>query len=114
MEDNDLVSGLYPQEPKQPFIVATFGLRKDQWIYEKCLKSTWLMEGKWRWIFMVKHRYLTKQRRKTLCKDKQVCAKERSTILMLSLIIESLELLVLIFIAVMIYAIGDQLSKRWV
>ena len=30
MEDNDLVSGLYPQEPKQPFIEATFGLRKDQ------------------------------------------------------------------------------------
>jgi|TARA_S200002703_G_scaffold27703_1_gene23679 hypothetical protein len=30
MEDNDLVSGLYPQEPKQSFVKATFGLRKDQ------------------------------------------------------------------------------------
>lgn len=30
MEDNDLVSGLYPQEPRQPFVMATFGLRKDQ------------------------------------------------------------------------------------
>ncbi len=30
MEDNDLVSGLYPQEPRQPFVKATFGLRKDQ------------------------------------------------------------------------------------
>jgi len=31
---------------------------------------------------------------------------------MLLLILQSIELLVLIFIAVMIYAIGDQLSKK--
>ncbi len=30
MDANDFVRGLYPQEPKQPFVKATFGLRKDQ------------------------------------------------------------------------------------